>query len=233
MSLRINLEPGGIIWQARQHMAASPDTIPLDADASGFDGYVADMMNAKRVRDNLNDTQAREYGRHLAAASKDNPIGRQLTKYQDLPSDKLLTVNLTLLNESLGIMPEYKPTSSGARKIGRVTILLYSNEPHSHLALRGPRLQTNMMGGMDILSDGVVHMTMFALDQCTGCRYTDLKDESRILNRFDLSDVYLNPRANEAINHNGLRMSGVFSKQFTDNQVTNLQEYLHEQFSVE
>ncbi len=233
MSLRINLEPGGIIWQARQHMATSPHTIPLDVDASGFDGYVADMMNAKRLRDNLNDAQAREYGRHLIAASKDNPIGRQLTKHQGLSGDKSLTVNLTLLNESIGIMPEYKLAASGIRKIGRVTILLYSNETHVHLASRTPRLQTNMMGGMNILSDGAVHMTMFALDNCTRCDDINTNEGRRILDQLDLSDIYLKPQTNQVIHHNDLQMSGIFNKKFNDDQITSLQEYLHEQFPVE
>lgn len=119
MSLEVNLEPGGAIWHARRRMAASSESIPLNAEATGFDGYAIDMARARMKSHGLDRDQAREYYEHLAAESMHSPIGRQLTKEKEFPGSKQLTINMTLLNESVGIMPEYvqHPT---ARKLGRL-----------------------------------------------------------------------------------------------------------------
>ena len=227
MSLRVNLEPGGIIWQARQHMATSPDTIPLDADASAFYKYVLEISHARAEKDNLDVDQKYEYSDYLATCSKDNPIGRQLTKQQDFPDGKRLTVNLSLLNESIGIMPEYERTTSGARMIGRVSIRLEElvERPNWQQACHG------MSGDMDILSDGAIYSVFHATTTCLTCKDINTDHEREILNQLDLEDIYLDP-SNSAILVAGFQKA-ITKGLLTKNQITNLQKYLHEQFPIE
>lgn len=226
MSLRVNLEPGSIIGQVRRHMATSPDTIPLDTDASTFNRYVLAMSHARAKKDDLDFDQQYEYSNYLAARSKDSPIGRQLTKSRDLPNGKRLTIDLSLLNESIGIMPEYERTTSGARMIGRVSIRLGK-------IVERPNWQRTcheMNGDMDILSDGTVYSVFLAM-VCSTCKDIDVDHERKILNQLDLEDIYSN-RSNRAIIDVGFPIA-VTKGLLSDNQVTNLQEYLNEQFPVE
>ena len=229
MSFSVNTEPGGIIWQARRHMAASPDTQPLNKDAAGFVGYAADMTQFRKKRDNMTGDQANEFFDNLAAESMDYPFGRQLTKQQELPNGKLLTVHLTLLGESIGIMPDYKTTEPSVKKIGRVTLFLQNLDRHPHMA----DYKSSLKSGMDILTNGAIHMSSATLDTCISCPFADLGDETDILDRLGMKELHADPKRNLVLHQLGIRSRVLSDQRFDNDQTAALQSFLAEQFPFE
>ncbi|MDB5183407.1 MAG: hypothetical protein JWO07_88 [Candidatus Saccharibacteria bacterium] len=233
MSFNVNLEPGGIIWQARQHMASTPDAQPLTKGAIGFDGYGVDMATARQKRESLSDEEMKEYFSELEEQSIDNPIGRRITAHDELPSGKHLVTYLTLLNESVGIMPNYLFAAEGVRKIGRLTFFLQAVDPYPGHYFKNPDdpYQSELAAGMDILTDGGVYMSSCALRTCTYCHQFDMDDETRVLDDFGLEHLGITHADSSVPYELGKRSHTLAPRHFDYDQITAVQSFMLERFT--
>jgi hypothetical protein len=231
MNLQFNSEQGGIIDQARRLMATTPGVQPLSKDTAHFDFYALAMTSARQRRDHLSSTETYEHFEKLKEVSIDYPIGRLLTCEKNLSDNKQIKTYLSLLNESVGVMPDYRATEPGIRKLGRATIIIRNQSERFHLDPSSEHYESGIAAGFDILTNGKVYLSHAALSVCMNCYYVDLKSESRILNQLGLESLYLNQKQHEMQRNPGERVAIMTNRRFSDTQVAGLQALLTEQFS--
>jgi hypothetical protein len=232
--MEVNLERGGIIWQARLHMATAANVEPLDEDTGEFQVFASEMTSARVKGTNASQEKIRELYDNLSTESKDYPLGRVARSEQDLPSGKRLNVNLALLYESFGNMPPYTPDNPTVGKIGRANFFLRNAAEHSHPGYDKPRYESILSAGFDILSDGSVNTTVASLEACQECITVQLHDDSRIIGQLGLQALFYNrmplPEVSSYFGPYTQRTSRINNRMLTADQVTGLQGFLAEQF---
>lgn len=196
-----------------------------------FMGYAVDMALARARRDALHETEGRAYYDMLERRSTDSPIGRHLAKQVELPKGRRLKLDLTLLNESVGNMPDYRQAEAHIKKIGRVGVLLHDISEHAHFASRLPRFQTLFACGLDILSSGEVHLSSSRFAVCDYCQNVDIEEELKVLDRLGLETLYLDQAQHEIPHDDGQRMYILRDQRFNEKQMAGLQSFLRDHLS--
>lgn len=236
ITMNVNLDRGGIIWQARLHTTTAEHVEPLNRNAGEFHTFASDMFRARQARGDITADQLPDAYRQLELDSEFHPLGRVARHERKLPSGKKIHVNLTVLNESVGIMPRYHLAESDIRKIGRTSFFLHNVDTHTHGRSSVPRHQSRLSSGFDILTDGSVHMTTMTLEICNSCPEVSLHDEAEILNQLGFSALHyarIHPIATSYSNSDpySRRTSRMMNQRLDDEQQSGLQRFLAEQFT--
>ena len=232
--MQINLERGGIIWQARSHMATAPYVEPLNEDAGEFLTFASDMARTRVPNTQPTDTMD-EFYKLFMGDTKLSSIGRVARVEKDLPSGKRLSINLALLDESVGIMPPYRPETPDVRKIGRANFFLRNADEHTHLKPSKPRYESVLSAGFDILTDGRVNATFVSLEACKDCITVQLHDDSKIVHKLGLQALFHSsarqiPTVSSYFGPYVERTSRIVQQMLTTEQVSGLQSFLAEHF---
>lgn len=236
--MNVNLDRGGIIWQARLHTTTTEHVEPLDRNAGEFHTFASDMFRARHERGDITADQLPGAYTQLEHDSESYPLGRVARLERELPSGKLLHLNLALLNESVGTMPRYHAAESDIRKIGRASFFLHNMNTHTHFRSAMERYQSRLSSGFDILTDGSVHMTTMTLEICNDCIDVKLHDEANILNQLGFSALHyarIQPMQTSS-NYSdpySRRTSRLLNQRLDTEQQSGLQRFLAEQFTAE
>ena len=233
INMNVNMERGGIIWQTRLHTTTAEHVEPLDLNAGEFHTFAMEMSKARHERGEITDEQIADAYKQLEQDSEHSPLGRVVRQERDLPSGKKLYINLSVLNESVGIMPRYHLAESDVRKIGRASIFLHNIDTHTHGRSNTLRHHSRLSSGFDILTDGNVHLTTATLEICNDCPDVSLHDESKILGQIGFNELHharLRPilTTYKLIDPYDKRTSRIHNRRLTTEQQSGLQKFLAE-----
>lgn len=221
------MERNGIIWQVREHVNSHPESEPIHSEADTFFGYAIDIIAARQLReDKPNISTFHKYLDELRERCKEYPLGRQLKKEENLPSGRRLTSYLSLLNEAVGIMPDYyNYNNQGVKKIGRFVLVLSEGGDD----LETPR--NVLSSGIDILTNGDVYVPLLTRHMYSDGKHFDHRDEARILMQLGFENFYLDQEKYEIPEkEQGRRTFTLSHQRLTRNQVVGLQSFMRERF---